>query len=416
MGNAATPEVAQTTQGNTAFGLELYGRLGQAHGSGNLFLSPYSISSALGMTAQGARNKTAEQMVKVLHLPGNQGMAGGNHAGVDLSMYQAAMGNINGQLLGGDGKRAFELSVSNNLWVDQTFPLLGSFVSDSQKFFQAGVVNVDFVKNSDGARQQINEAVAAQTHEKIKDLLPAGSVDRSTALVLTNAIYFKGTWETPFAKSSTTDQPFHVDGKKDVTVAMMKSPNSASYGFTETDEAQVLSLPYKGTENAPAGRSGRGTAGGGNMLSMVIVLPKKVDGLAEVEKEVVAGNVDKWTGSLRRQAVQVFVPRFKMTTQFELSSELKGMGMTEAFSPAADFSGISGSAEGKLFISAVLHKAFVEVNEEGTEAAAATGVVMSRSAMMANPTVFRADHPFLFLIRHEATGAILFMGRVSEPK
>jgi serpin B len=197
------------------------------------------------------------------------------------------------------------------------------------------------------------------------------------------------------------------------------------FAYAETDDAQVLSLPYKGAPSGVIGSTIRGgqvmsgatAVPGPSTLSMVIILPKKVDGLADIEKQATAANLTKWATGLRRQAVTVFLPRFTMTTQFELSQELQALGMTEAFTRAADFSGISASAAGKLSISAVIHKAFVDVNEEGTEAAAATAVVMVRSmAMPGNRIEFRADHPFLFMIRHEPTGSILFLGRVNNPK
>lgn len=307
--------------------------------------------------------------------------------------------------------------MANALWVDQTFPLSADFIADCMKNYDAGVVGVDFVHNAEGARKQVNTAIAIQTHDKIRDLIPAGAVDAGTALVLTNAIYFKGTWENPFPKDSTTDQPFHAAGGNDENVPMMRSPNGAMYAYGETDNAQVLSLPYKGAGTAD-GASARGEAAAGpSTLSMLIILPKKADALADLDKQVTAANITKWAAGLRRQTVQVFLPRFTMNAQFELSKELQALGMTDAFTWAADFSGISVSAGGKLAISAVVHKAFVDVNEEGTEAAAATGVIMTRSlAMPGNRVEFRADHPFFFLIRHEPTGSILFMGHLTSAK
>ena len=407
MAHAATPAAADTANRNIGFAADLYAQLNKANGGKNLFLSPYSISAALGMTAQGARGKTADQMNKVLNIGGD---------------FQAGMAEITTAL---NPKGApFELSVANGLWVDQTFPLAAGFVADCRKNYDAGIVGVDFVRNSEAARKQINTAIAAQTHDKIQDLIPPKAVDSSTALVLTNAIYFKGTWENPFPKDATTDQPFHAVGGKDETVPMMKSPSGAMFAYAETDDAQILSLPYKGAPAAgavvptPSPARGRGGAAPGpSTLSMLIILPKKSGGLADIEKQATAANLTKWATGLRRQAVSVFLPRFTMTTQFELSPELQALGMTDAFTRATDFSGISASAGGKLSISAVIHKAFVDVNEEGTEAAAATAVVMVRSmAMPGNRIEFRADHPFLFMIRHEPTGSILFLGHVNNPK
>jgi serpin B len=381
--------VKAAATGNNAFATDLFQQLDKTNADKNFFLAPFSISSALTMTAQGAKAKTLDQMAKVLHLAANS---------------PAGIADINTQLLGSDVKRPYELSVANDLWVDQTFPLAAGFVADAKKNFQAGVTPLDFIHQADASRRLINNAIASQTHDKIKDLLPADSVDATTALILTNAIYFKGTWETQFNKNATTDQPFHAPGT-DVTVPLMRSPNSAAFAYSETDALQTVSLPYK----SAVGRSSPD-------LSMVIILPKKLDGLADVEKQFSPDALAQWTANARRQPLQVFLPRFTMTTQFELSKELKALGMTYAFTGAADFSGISASAGGKLAISSVVHKAFVDVNEEGTEAAAATGVIMSRTAIMSNPAVFRADHPFLYLIRHEPTGTILFLGHVINPK
>jgi serpin B len=397
----ASPAATDTAGRNNDFAADLYVRLTKSAADKNLFLSPYSISAALAMAAQGARGKTADQMNSVLHI---------------LPDFQAGMAEITQAL--NPQNAPFELSVANALWVDRTFPLSDIFVANCRKNYDAGVIGVDFVNQAEAARQQINAAIAAQTHDKIKDLLPPNSVDRSTALVLTDAIYFKGTWETPFPKDATTDQPFHAAGGTDVTVPLMKSPSGTTYGYAETDDAQMVSLPYKGapTASAPAGARGRAPAGP-STLSMFIILPKKVDGLPAIEKQATAANLAKWTTGLRRQPVQVYLPRFKMTAESELSKELQALGMTDAFTRSADFSGISASDAGKLAISAVIHKAFVDVNEEGTEAAAATAVTMVRSAIMAgNRVEFRADHPFLFLIRHEPTGSILFMGQVNNPK
>jgi len=401
MANAASPTATDTASRNNGFASDLYAQLNKTNRDKNLFLSPYSISAALGMTAQGARGKTADQMNKVLNIGGD---------------FQAGMAEITQEL---NPKNAtFALSVTNGLWVDQTFPLAAGFVGDCKKNYDAGVVGMDFVHNAEGARKQINTAIAAQTHDKIQDLIPHGAVDSSTALVLTNAIYFKGAWVTPFTKQATTDQPFHAADGKDVTVKMMQAPSSANWAYGETDDAQIVSLPYKGAELPAAGGAPRGyVPTGPSTMSMLVVLPKKAGGLAALEQQATAANIAKWVGALRSQNVVVFLPRFTMTTQFELSKELKALGMTDAFSGAADFSGISASAANKLAISAVIHKAFIDVNEEGTEAAAATAVMMVGSAFRpGQPIQFRADHPFLFMIRHEPTGSILFMGHVNNPK
>jgi serpin B len=215
-----------------------------------------------------------------------------------------------------------------------------------------------------------------------------------TRLVLTNAIYFKGKWATPFKPEQTQEAPFTLLSGEKVNVPMMHQ--TAHFGYMETDTIQVLELPYVN-----------------NDLSMVILLPKKPDGVNELEKGLTSETITGWLAGLRKREVQVYVPRFKLTSEFSLAETLSAMGMPDAFSTKADFSGITGNRD--LFISAVVHKAYVEVNEEGTEAAAATGVAMKLTAVAPPPPVFRADHPFVFLIRDNQTGSILFLGRTANP-
>jgi len=238
--------------------------------------------------------------------------------------------------------------------------------------------------------------VEKKTRNKIKNLIPKGVLNRLTRLVLTNAIYFKGNWESQFKKDRTKDGPFTLAGGEKVNVTMMNQ--TADFNYMETEDFQGLELPYVDNE-----------------LSMIILLPKRVDGLAEFEKTLTLKNLSQWLAKLRKRKVIVSVPKFKMTSQFRLAEVLKSMGMTDAFVPdVADFSGMNGKRD--LFISAVIHKAYVDVNEEGTEAAAATAVVVGITSMPARPPVFRADHPFLFLIRDNHSGSILFIGRVTNPK
>ena len=252
---SASPAALDTAGRNNAFAADLYAQLNKAAAAKNLFLSPYSISAALAMTAQGARGKTADQMDQVLHI------------GPD---FQSGMAEITTALNPKDAP--FELSVSNALWVDQTYPLALPFVDDCRKNYSAAVLGVDFVNNAEAARKTINDAIAAQTHDKIKDLLAPNTVDRSTALVLTDAIYFKGTWETPFPKNATTDQPFHAAGGKDVTVPLMKSPSGTMYGYAETDDAQILALPYL-AHRTPNPRSAPGPAPAHGPLPPVVAAP-----------------------------------------------------------------------------------------------------------------------------------------------
>jgi hypothetical protein len=264
--------------------------------------------------------------------------------------------------------------------------------------YGAGLREVDFVNAAEReqARKTINSWVEKETKEKIKDLIPQGVLDALTRLVLTNAIYFKGDWALEFDKKQTTDAPFKISADKEVTVPLMYQ--KGDFKYAQEDGLQIIELPYKGDE-----------------LSMVVLLPAEVDGLAELEKSLTPKDLNRWSTLLRKREVYVYLPKFKMTTgPLELGGVLKAMGMKDAFSlPPADFSGMTGSRD--LFISNVLHKAFVAVDEKGTEAAAATAVVVTLTAELAASPVFRADHPFVFVIKDNRSGSILFMGRLTNP-
>lgn len=374
-----------------AFALELYPKVAGRDAQANLFFSPYSVDTALLMAAAGAKGKTAEEFASTLHVKG------------DASAGAAAlMGQLNGK--GEGGARAFSLTVANGLWVDQHFPILPGYTAALQKTFGAAdAFPVDFAGNAEGARKTINTWVEEHTNKKITDLVGAGALKADTRVVLTNAIYFKASWQTPFEVSGTEKQPFHAARGKEVSVPLMHLQHS--FGYQETEGAQVVVLPY--TTGAR----------GGSDLEMVVVLPRKVDGLAGIEKELTPENVEKWSSGGRSALLNVHLPRFKTTSTLELNKPLGELGLREAFTRDADFSGISaGGGEQRLHISDVLHKAYVSVDEQGTEAAAATAVMMSPMAMPVDePVEFRADHPFLFVIRHRPSGAILFVGRVNDP-
>ncbi len=380
---AAEPPAAAVIAGNNQFAVDLYGRLnGQP---GNLFFSPYSISAALAMTSAGAAGETGKQMGDVLHF-----------TVPELQLHQAMAGLRDAMLA--DAKRGYQLRVANRLWGQKGYDFLPEFLQTTNKYYGAELGVVDFAKQTEAVRQEINAWVEKQTEDKIKDLLARGVLDPMSRLVLTNAIYFKGDWQHQFNRKVTKDAPFHVSADKDVTVPLMQQ--TEQFGYRAVDDVQVLEMPYAKGE-----------------LSMIVLLPKDVSGLPQLEKKLTAASLQAWTSGLRRQKVITFIPRFKMTSQFSLAETLKAMGMTLAFAPTqADFSRMDGKRD--LFISAVIHKAFVDVNEEGTEAAAATAVGIATLAAPAKPLeppTFRADHPFLFLIRDTQTGSILFMGRVVNP-
>ena len=371
--HAPPSDVDLLVKGNNSFAFDLYARLRSQ--KGNLFLSPCSISTALAMTYAGARGRTEEEMAKVLRFT------------LDQERLHPAFFSLNSKLT----PHAGELHVANRLWGQKGYPFLESFLKLTGSRYGAKLEEVDFMGAAEKARQAINSWVEAQTKDRIKELIKRGMLDKLTRLVLTNAIYFKGDWASQFKKDETRKADFSlIDGTK-VKVDMMHQRAEFLHG--RHPEVQVLTLPYKGGE-----------------FSMVILLPVKKDGLSELERAFTGENLAKWLSDLRKGTVVVDLPRFKTTSEFMLADVLRNMGMHSAFGTGADFSGMTGTRE--LFISSIIHKAFVEVNEEGTEAAAATGVIMKSSV----PPRFCVDHPFLFLIRDNRSGSILFMGRIVDPR
>jgi len=380
---ASKADVASVVEGNSAFAFDLYAKLKTA--KGNLIFSPCSISTALAMTYAGARGDTAAEMEKTLRFALGQDAL--HPAMADLVDDLNARG-------GDEGKAAYELVVANRLWGQSGYNFLAPFLELNRTYYGAGLELVDFARATEAARKKINAWVEDQTRDKIRELLKPGVLNALTRLVLTNAIYFKGNWASEFKKERTADAPFHVTPEKTVDAPMMRQ--TEKFGYAETGDVQVLDMPYVGDD-----------------LSMTILLPKKADSLGDVEASLSAAQLKTWIARLREEKVAVFLPRFKVEFGLGLSETLKAMGMPLAFSNAADFSGMDGTRD--LYITAVIHKAFVEVNEEGTEAAAATGVVVGLKSAPMKPLVFRADRPFVFLIRDRATGSVLFIGRVTDP-
>jgi serpin B len=377
-------------QGNNKFAIELYAKLQGA--KGNLFFSPYSISSALAMTYAGAKGQTQSQMAAVLHFP-------------IRTRFHSAFGKIIKDLNARGKNGRYELTIANALWGQKGFEFLKEFLRLIKANYNGQLNEVDFVSATEAARKTINAWVEQKTKDKIKELIKPGVLDAMTRLVLTNAIYFKGNWASQFKEEQTKNAPFILlNGNKPVSSAVERIEvpmmnQTGQFPYAETESFQALELPYVDNE-----------------LSMIIFLPKEIDGLKEFEQEFTTNNVSRWLSKLHKREVIVFMPKLKMTSEFSLASVLKSMGMTDAFSPsAADFSGMTGKKD--LCISAVIHKAYVDINEEGTEAAAATAVTMRLTSVGPSQTpVFRADHPFVFLIRDNQTSSILFIGRVMNPK
>lgn len=376
-------EMKPLVEGNTAFALQLYGKLRSTEG--NLVLSPYSISSALAMTYAGARGETARQMEQVLHFDETKGQ------------LPALFGRLAAALQAAQGSN--ELSIANSLWPQQKYPFLNEFLNLLKEDYSALVRPVDYVNKAEEARATINRWVDERTRHKITEIIGPGVLDAMTRMVLVNAIYFHGTWARPFPESATRRETFYAKPNTMMAVPFMHEVGHFRYG--ENDELQWVALPYAGGQ-----------------LEMVILLPRSRDGLGQLESSLTPASLSAWTSAMHDQRVAIALPKFKMSSGFGLTQTLAAMGMKDAFDPGrADFSGMDGKAHW-LFISAVLHKAYIDVNEKGTEAAAATAVVMTLAAARPPaepPRQFRADHPFLFLIRDSSTGTILFAGRVAQP-
>jgi serpin B len=366
---------------SNAFGLDLYGKLTQAAQKRNVVLSPASISMALAMAWAGARAKTAEQMAHVLRFSGPP------------REQVASAGRLLVWLNDPTGKST-TLHMANCLFVQDGLSLAPAFLDLTRGQFDAPVELVDFGGAPEAARQSINSLVADQTEQHITEILPPDSVDPMTRLVLTNAVYFLGKWKLPFEKRATQPRPFYANGETPVSVPMMSQQDF--FGYASLDGVQLLQLPYLGEE-----------------LNMLVILPAERNGLPEVERMLTAERLRAWDDHLRVTKVQVYFPRFTVRYESALRTPLRQLGMKLAFDAShADFGGIA--ADAKLCLKEAYHQVFVKVDEEGTEAAAATALVAPEASAFAGPQ-FVADHPFLFAIRDARSNSLLFFGRVVVP-
>ncbi|MFA6404986.1 MAG: serpin family protein [Candidatus Paceibacterota bacterium] len=385
---ATQSEISAVVDANNQFAIDLYSRYSSIE-KGNIFFSPYSITTALAMTYEAARGQTATEMAKVLYFPEN------------TDARRAGMASIYNRL--NAKNKPYTLKTANALWAEKDFEFLNDYLTIVKNYYGGGVTNLDFKNNWESARKTINAWVESQTNNKIKNLIPVGLVDKTTRLVLTNAIYFKGTWVLQFDKKETKEEDFNTGTTVVKSDMMSLVGEKAKFKYTETDKVQAIELPYKGKE-----------------LSMFIILPKDND-ISVLEKIMNKAFIDKMRTSLNEQRVNVYLPKFKFETKYFMGKDLKDMGMPSAFDPdLSDFSGMFDrtKTDENLSISEVIHQAFVEVNEEGTEAAAATAVIMVNTTSVGpgNPIPeFRADHPFIFMIQDSSTGEILFMGKVANP-
>ena len=383
--DVSTGEQALLVEGNSAFAFELYKALREEEG--NLFYSPYSISLALAMTYAGASGETAQQMADTLHF-----LLGQEKLHPAFNWLDAELAKRGEGAEGKDGE-GFRLNIVNAIWGQKDYEFLTDFLDVLAENYGAGLRILDFITETEKSRLTINDWVSDQTESRIEDLIPQGAIDALTRLVLTNAIYFNAAWENPFDKKMTADGPFYLLDGGQVIVPMMKQTESFSY--TEGEGYQAVELLYDGDE-----------------ISMVILLPEAGQFEAFAEG-LQAQQVDAIINDLQDTRVTLTMPRFEFDSEFSLKDTLAGMGMPIAFSGDADFSGMTGNQE--LSISDVVHKAFVAVDEAGTEAAAATSVIIKLTAVPEPPVEVTIDRPFIFLIRDIETGAILFIGRVMNP-
>ncbi len=384
--------IQEVVNANNQFAFELYSELDKSE-QGNIFYSPYSISAALAMTYEGAKGQTAEEMKSVFHFP---------ESNILRPNFAAIYNEIN------RGNKAYELRTGNALWAQYDYKFLENYTNRVEKYYGGKVANLDFKQETEKSRQTINSFIEEQTNNKIKDLIPEGVLSPMTRLVLTNAIYFKGTWEWEFDKSDTRKQDFKVTPNNIVKTPMMyMEPDKARFNYADLEKLQILELPYKGEK-----------------ISMLVLLPKQgedydfetgervVSNYTLEDIELSAEKLNEYKAQMQETKLDsISLPKFELDTKYFMKETLSAMGMPTAFG-AADFSGMDGTRN--LQISQVIHQAFVKVDEQGTEAAAATAVVMKEAAAMPR-NVFRADHPFIFIIQETETGNILFWGRVVDP-
>jgi serpin B len=490
---ASADELRLAESANAGFAIDLYGQLAKEHPGENLFFSPFSVSTALLIATEGARGETADQMGKVLHVPSSLRNAGAEASApwrlgpvekgqaaiayrlspepaspelrTKIDRLKRELATANQQTVAFErsekwqdaqkshataAKLAAELNpllkqtepyewrAANALWAEKTYPFRSAYFDAIRAVFGDVLKPADFRGQAEAARGEINSWVAQQTHDRIKDLMPPGSIDAATRLVITNAVYFKGEWLDPFDESSTQPKDFHLaDGSKVSTPMMSKYEYSAGYGaFTgdgKTFDTPRM-IPFNMPDDDPSlypdahGFTAIRLTYKGNKLFMAIIVPRSADGLAALEAKLPQTGLKQWIDRIVDRTVIVNVPKFKLEAEYGLNESLSGLGMVRAFNNPNGANGAqfdrmttSRNPDEQLFISAVRHKTFVEVNEKGTEAAAATGIAMAAAEARFEPPktrpfipTFWADKPFLFAICDKETGSILFLGRIAK--
>lgn len=371
--------IQAVVQANNKFAFDFYHELAKIEEE-NIFYSPYSISSALAITYEGAKGRTAEEIQSVFHFPEID----------DLRPNFAAIYN---QL---NKRRApYELRTGNALWAQQDYPFLGDYLNNVERYYGAKAANLDFVRETESSRQTINRFIEEQTSGRIDELLKENDVNPLTVLVITNAIYFKGDWLIEFDEANTMERNFYITPDDVVQVPMMSmDPKDERFNYVQNEKLEMLELPYLGEE-----------------ISMIIILPK--ENIESIESELKSENIEILVDKMSKIKLgNIQIPKFEFNTEYYLHDVLKDMGMPTAFESESDFSKMIDSE--RVVINDVIHNAFVKVDEKGTEAAAATAVTIERVSAVF-PTTFIVDRPFIFMIRHRETGNILFLGRVVDP-
>lgn len=386
----AAPELAKLTEAERKASVAAVNRFGAAllplvaDASENALIAPHNIHTTLLMVALGARGETLNEFAQALEVPALDASAHRAFA----SLYQDA-----NRLAESNDPKLPDLKLANAVWPQRGLEIIPEFRSGLRDWYRATLTDADFRAAPETARREINQWVASQTADRIQELLGEGVVDQNTRLVLVSAVYFKGKWKTPFDSRHTRAGSFTLGSGKARQTSYMHANDR--FGYAEVDGAQLLELPYEG-----------------DALSMVIVLPRAADGLAKT-RAAAPQRLTEWLAALHSEQVRVSLPRFSFRDAMSLNEPLQKLGLQAAFSGAADFSGINGQRD--LALTAVVHQTFVEVNEEGTEAAGATGAVIGRTSIEPRIKTFDASHPFLFLIRDRVTGLVLFFGQLAEP-
>ena len=377
--NATAESISSLVESLNDFSFSFYQQI-ETTEEDNIFFSPYSIFVALSMAYEGAKGNTATEMQNVLNVLQNNSATLGSFGRVYNLLNQNQVG--------------YTISTANAFWAHQDYTFLKEYLGLLENFYMAEANELDFAKNVEAA-ETINNWIEEQTHDKIKDMIQPDMLSDLTKLVLTNAIYFKGLWANPFNPDDTYETDFKLTSEETVKINMMASDDDSVFNYTETEDLQILELQYAG-----------------NDLSMIIILPKE-NNISIAESAITAANLTKWRNDLIAKEIVVQIPKFKFEKKYPLNNHLKEMGIIDAFLPGvADFSGMDRT--NNLFISTALHQSYIEVNEEGTEAAAATAIIMELT-VTPDQKEFIADHPFVFLIQHKETSAVLFMGRVMNP-